>query len=129
MRARRYEPGRRARAGRSRHARPGAAQETTRAARIIEQFIDSIGIGADVGLALCKRHWREVCGSLGDRSEPIKLEGTVLVVLVADSICYQELDMKKKTILAALKKRMPFGTKPTELRLRVDSSHFPSPAR
>ncbi len=74
----------------------------------------------EVGLALCRKYWTEVCGpSLAKRSHPIRMEGSVLLVGVSDSICFQELNMNKHSILTSLEKRISFGRKPTDIHFVV----------
>lgn len=96
------------------------SKERRHISSVLEDVIDKRKMEEPFRINIARLAWHRICGDAGCRfSTPLEFCGQTLVVEVSDTVWSQELQYAKQHILESMKKEMPYGMAPENLRFVI----------
>jgi predicted nucleic acid-binding Zn ribbon protein len=99
--------------------KPRAPRDPQRAGDLIGTVLSDLGLEAAAGVLRIAERWEAIVGpEVARHCQPMALRGRVLEATVDTSVWCQQLQLRSREILAALRRELG-AEAPTELWLRV----------
>ncbi len=95
-------------------------REPRRAGDVLGRVLEDLGLEGTAAVLRIAEHWEAVVGpEVARHCQPSRLHGTVLELTVDTSVWCQQLQLRRREILAALQRELGPEAAPTDLRLHV----------